>query len=96
MAGQAQLYTSSAIVNGQLVPAARSNNYFPFAIGPVIQGVPAGPPQSTGTGYSGASPNALAQQAAANPLDFRLSPVPLMIIMFIGGFLLLRYVHYGY
>lgn len=99
MAAQAQLYTSSAIINGQLVPSARSNNYYPFAIGPVIQGVPAGPPQSQGSGYTGSSVNpnsAVSAVAAQNPFSFTLSPVPMLIIMFVAGFLLLRYVHYRY
>lgn len=101
MAQQQNLYTSSAIVNGQLVPATRTNNYYPSAVGPIIQGVPAGPQQSAGTGYTGAgggpiAGDAVAQDAAANPFDFVKSPVPLMIIMFVGGFLMLRYVHYPY
>jgi hypothetical protein len=99
MVAQSQLYTSSAIVNGQLVPATRSNNYYPFAIGPIIQGVPAGPPQSQGTGYSGSyvnAQNANADVAAANPFSLTLSPVPMMIIMFVVGFAMLRYIHYRY
>lgn len=40
------LYTSSAIMNSQLVPIARNNLYYPTAVTAVIQGVPASPPMS--------------------------------------------------
>lgn len=101
MAQQQNLYTSSAIVNGQLVPATRTNNYYPTAVGPIIQGVPAGPQQSAGNGYTGAGGgpiigNGNAEEAAAAPFDFVKSPVPIMIIMFVVGFLMLRFVHYPY
>lgn len=88
------LNTSSATINSQLVPQVRTNLFFPSAVGPVLQGVPASPPQSP-PGYSaGAADNTNVTNAPA--WSFTQSPVPLLIIMFIGGFLLLRYVHYGY
>lgn len=92
------LNTSSAIINGQLVPQTRTQNYTPFAVGPVIQGVPASPPQSP-PGYSsggGESTSSKAAAAGQNPWNPFLSPVPWLIIMFIIGWLLMRYVHWGY
>lgn len=89
------LNTSSATINSQLVPQTKSNLYFPMAVGPVLQGVPASPPQSP-PGYSAGSVDGGASNMGAQPFSFTQSPVPLLIIMFIGGFLLLRYVHYGY
>lgn len=92
------LYTSSAIINGQLVPQARTSFYTPFAVGPIIQGVPASPPQSP-PGYSasgGGETSDRGQQAAQNPWNPFLSPVPWLIAMFVVGYILLRYVHWGY
>lgn len=86
--------TSSATINSQLVPQTRSNLYYPMATGPVLQGVPASPPQSP-PGYSAGSADNTSV-TGANPWSFTQSPVPLLIIMFVAGFLLLRYVHYGY
>lgn len=92
----AGLYTSSNIINGQLVPQTRSNFFFPTAVGPVVQGVPASPPQSP-PGYSGTSgDDASASKAARNPWSLTDSPVPWLIGMFLGGYLLLRFVHHGY
>lgn len=88
------LGTSSAIINGQLVPQTRSWNFAPTAIGPVIQGVPASPPQSTSVGGGGTSNQAAA--AAANPWSPVQSPVPWLIGMFAVGYLMLRHVHWGY
>lgn len=90
------LGTSSAIINGQLVPQARSQFWMPLATGPVIQGVPASPPQSTGIGGAGPSMSDSSAAAAANPWSPVQSPVPWMIGMFIVGYLMLRYVHWGY
>lgn len=96
MAGQS-LYTSSSIVNGQLVPSVRSNNYFATAVGPVTQGLPATPKQSSGQGGGPGTVNSqITQDAAANPMDFIKSPVPMLIVMFVGGYLMLRYIHYPY
>jgi hypothetical protein len=95
---QAGLYTSSSIINGQLVPQTRSGNFFPFAVGPVVQGVPASPPQSP-PGYSGGGGGdrgASVTDAANNPWSPTKSPVPWLIGMFVVGFLLMRYVHWGY
>lgn len=89
------LNTSTAIVNGQLVPQVRTQHYVPLAIGPVIQGVPASPPQSSsGTGGYNMSDNS--SDAAANPWNPVKSPVPWLIGMFIVGYILLRHVHWGY
>jgi hypothetical protein len=33
---------------------------------------------------------------AANPLSLTKSPVPMMIIMFVVGYALMRWVHWGY
>ncbi len=97
------LNTGSAIINSQLVPQTRSAWFFPAAIGPVIQGVPASPPQSPpgyGTGsYSNTGIGDMGDKAAAagaNPWNPMLSPVPWLIGMFILGYFLLRYVHWGY
>ena len=91
------LYTASSIINGQLVPQTRSGMYTPYAVGPVVQGVPASPPQSP-PGYSsgGSGTEAKAQAAGANPWSPVASPVPWLIGMFIVGYLLMRYVHWGY
>lgn len=94
MSGSPGLGTSSSIINGQLVPQTRSSLFFPMAIGPIIQGVPASPPQSSGGGGSGMSNAAVA--AGANPWSPVQSPVPWLIGMFIVGYLLLRHVHWGY
>jgi hypothetical protein len=96
MAGQS-LYTSSSIVNGQLVPSVRSNNYFATAIGPNVQGLPATPKQSAGSsGGPGTGSSQSAAAAISNPMDFVKSPVPMLVIMFVGGYLMLRYIHYPY
>jgi hypothetical protein len=98
MAGQS-LYTSSSVVNGQLVPSVRTNNYFSNAVGPVTQGLPATPAQSAGSGGGGPSSGGTSQvaaAAAANPMDLTKSPVPMLIIMFVAGYLMLRYIHYPY
>lgn len=87
------LNTSSATINSQLVPQAKTQNYFPMAVGTILQGVPASPPQSP-PGYSSGSPDASVM--GTHPWSLTQSPVPLLIIMFVAGFLLLRYVHYGY
>lgn len=94
----AGLGTSSSIINGQLVPQARSSWWAPTATGPIIQGVPASPAQSTGIyGASGTGANNSAAAAAgANPWSPVSSPVPWMIGMFIVGYLMLRHVHWGY
>lgn len=89
------LNTSSAMINGQLVPQYRSWLVAPTAVGPVIQGVPASPVQSTGAGGGGPMSDTAAQ-AGANPWSPVKSPVPWMIGMFIVGYLLLRHVHWGY
>lgn len=88
------LGTSSSIINGQLVPQVRSMLYMPTSVGPVIQGVPASPPQSTSGGGGSMSDNSAA--AAASPWSPVKSPVPWMIGMFIVGYLMLRHVHWGY
>lgn len=92
------LNTSSAIINSQLVPQTKTMWYAPFAVGPVIQGVPASPPQSPpGYGSGGAEgTDSRAQDAANNPWNPVKSPVPWLIAMFIIGYLLMRYVHWGY
>lgn len=97
MAGQ--LGTSSAIINGQLVPQARSFLMYPTAVGPNVQGVPASPPQSSGaygSGGGGMGGDDQGSKAAANPWSPVDSPVPWMLGMFITGYVLLRYVHWGY
>ena len=92
---QVGLNTSSSISNSQLVPQVRSAMYYPLAVGPVIQGVPASPPQSP-PGFGGGSDGSdKAAAASANPWSLTHSPVPWLIIMFLVGFLLLRYVHYA-
>lgn len=88
------LNTSSNIVNGQLVPVVRGMLYAPTTMGPIIQGVPAYPPQSSGGGGSGMSD--ISARAAANPWNPVHSPVPWLIGFFIIGYLLLRHVHWGY
>lgn len=90
------LNTSSTIINGQLVPQARSMLYYPTAVGPNIQGVPASPPQTSGTGGAGMGGDEAGMAAAQNPWSPVQSPVPWLIGMFVGGYLLLRYVHWGY
>jgi len=90
----ATLGTSSSIINGQLVPQIRSALFFPTTTGPIIQGVPASPPQSAGGGSSGMSSSAAA--AGANPWSPVQSSVPWLIGMFIVGYLMLRHVHWGY
>jgi len=95
MAGQS-LYTSSSIVNGQLVPSVRSNNYFATAVGPVTQGLPSTPKQSAGSSGGSVASNQISDAAAQNPMDFIKSPVPMLIIMFVAGYLMLRYIHYPY
>ena len=93
---QAGLYTSSSIINGQLVPQTRTGLYAPYAVGPVVQGVPASPPQSP-PGYSGGSDAGRNVSAMANnPWSPTQSPVPWLIGMFLVGFILMRYVHWGY
>lgn len=88
------LNTSSSIVNGQLVPSVRSMLYAATVTGPVIQGVPASPPQSSGAfGGSGMSDNSAA--AAANPWNPVQSPVPWLILFGLVGFMMLKHVHWG-
>lgn len=91
---QYALLTGSSVVNGQIVPTVRSSYYDPRSVGPIIQGVPASPPQSSGSGGSGMSDQAA--QAGANPWSPVKSPVPWLIGMFVIGYLLLRHVHWGY
>lgn len=92
---QTGLNTASSISNSQLVPQVRSSMYYPLAVGPVIQGVPASPPQSP-PGFSGGGDGSdKAAQASANPWSFTQSPVPWLIGMFIVGYLMLRYIHYA-
>lgn len=97
------LNTSSAIINSQLVPQTKAQWFYPFAVGPVIQGVPASPPQSPpgyGTGsnanYGMSDMSGKVAAAGQNPWNPFLSPVPWLIGMFIVGYLLMRYVHWGY
>lgn len=90
------LYTGSAIINQQLVPQTKAQWYNPFAVGPVIQGVPASPPQSPPGYSSGTDTGNKATLAGQNPWSPFLSPVPWLIGMFIVGYLLMRYVHWGY
>ena len=90
------LNTSSAIINSQLVPQTKSQWYAPFVVGPVIQGVPASPPQSP-PGYSASSTqHDNAPMAAAHPWHFKYSPLPWFIGMFFVGYILIRWVHWGY
>lgn len=94
------LNTSSAIINSQLVPQTKTMWYTPFAAGPVIQGVPASPPQSA-PGFSGGSSSDdvhahNAKMAAAHPWSLVHSPVPWLIAMFLAGYLLMRFIHWGY
>ncbi len=89
------LNTSSAIINSQLVPQTKTQWYTPMAVGPVIQGIPASPPQSP-PGYSTSSGSQLddrAKMAAQNPSHPVHSPVPWLIWMFLVG---VRWVHWGY
>jgi len=97
MPTQVGLNTSSSVINGQLVPQTRSGNYFAYAVGPVVQGVPASPPQSP-PGYSSGSggKDQAAQDAGQNPWSPVKSPVPWLIAMFLLGYVLMRYVHWGY
>lgn len=91
------LNTSSAIINSQLVPQTKTQWYTPFAVGPVIQGVPASPPQSPpgyGSGTSDGSDKAAA--AGNDPWNPMVSPVPWLIGMFLVGYVLIRWVHWGY
>ncbi len=92
------LNTSSAIINSQLVPQVKTMYYTPLVVGPVIQGVPASPPQSP-PGYSSSSSSMQsdnAPMAAANPWSFKYSPLPWLIGMFLVGYILIRWVHWGY
>src|SRR6266581_7395933 len=97
------LNTSSAIINSQLVPQVNTMFYTPFAVGPVIQGVPASPPQSP-PGYSSGGLGGTQDESMYNkmmaavnsPWDLRLSPVPWLIIFFVAGYLLIRFVHWDY
>jgi hypothetical protein len=91
------LNTSSAIINSQLVPQTKTQWYTPFAVGPVIQGVPASPPQSPpGYGASSSHMDERARMAAQNPWHPVHSPVPWLIGMFLVGVILFRWVHWGY
>ncbi len=92
------LNTGSAIINSQLVPQTKTQWYAPFVVGPVIQGVPASPPQSP-PGYGGGSSGSaggVAPSAGANPWNPVHSPVPWLIGMFLVGYILIRWVHWGY
>src|SRR5260370_278079 len=91
------LNSGSAIINWQLVPQTKSGFYYPFVVGPVIQGVPASPPQSP-PGYSSSSSpqHDNASMAAANPWHYKYSPLPWLIGMFLVGYILIRWVHWGY
>ncbi len=97
------LNTSSAIINSQLVPQTKTMYYTPFAVGPVVQGVPASPPQSP-PGYSVGGGSSTTEEslrqritdAAEHPWSLTKSPVPWLIGMFVAGFLLIRFVHWGY
>ena len=93
------LNTSSAMINSQLVPQTKSQWYAPFVVGPVIQGVPASPPQSPpgyGGGSSGGTSGGVAPTAGQNPWSPVNSPVPWLIGMFLLGYILIRWVHWGY
>lgn len=91
------LGTGSYIVNGQLVGLPRPQLYMPMAVGPIIQGVPASPPQTgTGGGPSGYGASDMSAKAAGNPWSPVDSPVPWIIGFIIVGYLMMRYVHWGY
>lgn len=82
----------SRVVNGQLVPvlewqALASGN----AVGPAFGGGPASPATIPPNGSTG---RPAAAAAASNPFNFRLSPVPILLIMLVVGVLGLRYVHW--
>jgi hypothetical protein len=111
MAGSYNLAgSSSSVVNGQLVPNIRVGNIFPrpmSATGPGGFGVPAFPPQTSGPGVSlgsiGGGSSSVAGVSSGNvasatnsPWNPAKSPVPWLLGFFIGGYLLLRYVHHGY
>ena len=86
----------SAVVNGQLLPQLPAQGIFPPApIAPYLRSVIGTPPPTIG-GATGNSGNAAATQAAAaNPLSFIKSPVPLLLIMLVVGVAGLRYIHWA-
>src|SRR5260221_13973817 len=80
------LNTSSAIINSQLGPQTKTQWYTPMAVGPVIQGIPASPPQSP-PGYSTSSGSQLHDKpnmAENNPWHPVYSPIPRVIGVFLG------------
>lgn len=97
---------SSSIVNGQLVPTARSGNWYPRALalagpGGISSGItnPGIVPQSSGPIFSGGAGNSSsivqANQAASSPWSFLKSPIPLLIGAVVVVALMMHFVHHG-
>lgn len=97
---------ASSIVNGQLVTAARSGNWYPRPLalagpGGISSGItnPGIVPQSAGPLFAGSAAGSSsvvqANQAAANPFSFLKSPIPLLIGAVIVVALMMHFVHHG-
>lgn len=91
----------SVVVNGQLVPTRTMEALWPVSYGPTIQQIPGNlgavpsVPPGIGTGNAyGAGDTMFAAQAAADPFNFRTSPVLFSVIALVAGLLILRVVHW--
>lgn len=87
----------SMVLNGQIVPVPMTNSFFPnLAQAPIYKGNGQGPPTipiNYMNNYSGMTDTASAI-ASANPWSFTQSPIPMLIIALVVGFLVLRFVHF--
>lgn len=84
----------TGLINNQIVPIYMGQGFTPGnAVGPTYQGNGASPATiPTGVGGGGVANGAM--QASSMPFSVTKSPVPLLLGMFVVGYLLLRYVHF--
>lgn len=81
-------------VNNQIIPVFMGTGFTPGnAVGPTYQGNGASP-ATIPTGVGGGGVAADSMQASSQPFSLTRSPVPLLLGMFVVGYLLLRYVHF--
>lgn len=87
----------SYVTNGQIIAAPMGGQFFPTtAAYPAYKGNGQPPPTipinyMSGGGYSGST---LSATAAANPLNFQLSPVIMALLALIIGLAGLRWIHW--
>lgn len=93
----APIGNGSLVVNGQIIPVPMSTGFFPnLAMAPIYKGNGQGPPTipiNYMNTYQGAT-DTQAQVAGSNPWSFTQSPLIMLIVALVAGYLLLRFVHY--